>query len=84
MALIRRIVRARGTQIPEPVATKLSQHLLRLRCSVETINRWNTKESHATRNEVQDIQSSLSLLTGFSAVFFVEKQTKGQLPADFG
>ncbi len=73
MALFRLLIRTRG-ESSVSVQDKLSQHLFAASICIETkVDDGNT-ELHQHR--VEDIQSSLSLLTCFSAVFFVEKHPR--------
>jgi hypothetical protein len=72
--MIRRIVRPTAT-IPDPVAAKLEQHLFSASASVEVTTDAPNPKLHQQR--LYDIESALCLLTGFSAVFFVEKRPRG-------
>lgn len=72
--LIRRIVRPTAS-MPEPVAAKLEQHLFSASVSVEVTTDTLNPKLHQQR--LHDIESALCLLTGFSAVFFVEKRPRG-------
>lgn len=74
MAVIRRLVRTRGDP-PESVQEKLSHHLFAASIYIETSVDDGNRDFHQHR--VDDIQSSLSLLTAFSAIFFVERRPKG-------
>ncbi len=72
--LIRRIIRSTAS-IPEPVAAKLEQHLFSALVSVEVTTDTPNPKLHQQR--LHDIESALCLLTGFSAVFFVETRPRG-------
>ena len=71
--LIRRTVRP--VSIPEPVASKLEQHLFLASISVDVTTDAQNPKLHQQR--LHDIKSALCLLTGFSAVFFVEMRPRG-------
>ena len=72
--LIRRFVR-KTKQLREPVAIKLEQHLFSASISVEVTT--DTPNQNLHQQKVDDIQASLSVLTGFSALFFVESRPRG-------
>ena len=72
--MIRRLVRP-ASSIPEPVTAKLEQHLLSASVSVEVTT--NTPNPKLHQQRLHDIESALCLLTGFSAVFFVETSPRG-------
>lgn len=72
--MIRRTVRPTAS-IPEPVAAKLEQHLFSASVRVEVTTDTPNPKLHQQR--LHDIESALCLLTGFSAVFFVEMRPRG-------
>ncbi len=72
--LIRRLIRP-TTTISDSVAGKLEQHLFAASISVEVATDTPNPKLHQQR--LDDVESALCLLTGFSAVFFVEKRPRG-------
>lgn len=72
--LIRQVTR-KTNQIPEATSEKLLQHLFSASICVEVSTDKPNLELH--QQKIADIQGALSVLTGFSAVFFVESRPKG-------
>lgn len=72
--LIRRIVH-QANSIPDVVEQKLDGHLFAASISVEVETTEPNKQLH--QQKLHDVESALSLLTGFSAVFIVETRPRG-------
>jgi hypothetical protein len=72
--LTRRIVKPTA-ELPEAAANKLDQHLFEAAIRIEVSSDTNDPQRHFQR--LHDIESTLSLLTDFSASFVVERHPRG-------